>query len=83
MEQDSRWANIDTALSDVGAILEPKVAAADNTVFDGGDTELVSVAKGDASFGLGWQETLPAQLHEPGDRGGSAVRQPVPLTDCR
>ncbi|MGW1666745.1 DNRLRE domain-containing protein, partial [Streptomyces microflavus] len=64
VEQDGRWANIDTALSDVGATLEPKAAAADITVSDGGDTELASVAKGDASFGLGWQETLPAPTVE-------------------
>ncbi|WP_330290335.1 DNRLRE domain-containing protein [Streptomyces sp. NBC_00576] len=56
---DGVWRNIDTALSDEGAALEPEVAAADITVSDGGDTSLASVTKGARSFGMGWQEKLP------------------------
>ncbi|MEV8547637.1 DNRLRE domain-containing protein [Streptomyces sp. NPDC051572] len=53
------WKDIDTDLSDVGADLEPQVAAADIAVSDGGDTNLASVAKGGKSFGLGWEDKLP------------------------
>lgn len=55
----SVWKDIDTALSDTGASLEPDVAAADITVSDGGDTSLASVADGERSFGLGWESKLP------------------------
>ncbi|WP_254876554.1 DNRLRE domain-containing protein [Streptomyces sp. CAI-85] len=57
---DGKWLDIDTSLSDTGASLEPDVAAADIAVSDGGDTALVSVAKGGRSFGLGWESKLPA-----------------------
>ncbi|MCX5558357.1 DNRLRE domain-containing protein [Streptomyces sp. NBC_00038] len=56
---DGSWRVIDTSLSDTGASLEPGVAAADIAVSDGGDTALVSVDKGDKSFGLGWGDKLP------------------------
>lgn len=56
---DGSWRAIDTSLSDTGASLEPGVAAADIAVSDGGDTALVSVDKGDKSFGLGWGDKLP------------------------
>ncbi|MHC3470731.1 DNRLRE domain-containing protein [Streptomyces sp. 7R007] len=56
---DGKWQDIDTSLSDTGASLEPDVAAADIAVSDGGDTSLVSVDKGDKSFGLGWETKLP------------------------
>ncbi|MFJ9210305.1 DNRLRE domain-containing protein [Streptomyces sp. NPDC102264] len=57
---EGTWRDIDTSLSDVGPSLEPKVAAADVTVSDGGDKVLASVARGDRSFSMGWQDTLPA-----------------------
>ncbi|MEU9734450.1 DNRLRE domain-containing protein [Streptomyces sp. NPDC048002] len=56
---DGSWKDIDTSLSDTGASLEPDVAAADIAVSDGGDSSLVSVAKGEKSFGLGWESKLP------------------------
>ncbi|MFF3948040.1 DNRLRE domain-containing protein [Streptomyces sp. NPDC001902] len=59
VKQDGRWQDIDTSLSDTGASLTPQAAAADIAVSDGGDTALASVAKGDKSFGLGWQDKLP------------------------
>lgn len=52
------WKDIDTGLSDVGADLDPQVAA-DIAVSDGGDTDLASVAKGGKPFGLGWEDKLP------------------------
>lgn len=58
-QDDGDWKDIDTDLSDVGADLEPQVAAADIAVSDGGDTDLASVAKGGKSFGLGWEDKLP------------------------
>ncbi|MFI6623083.1 DNRLRE domain-containing protein [Streptomyces sp. NPDC050528] len=58
-QDDGYWKDIDTDLSDVGADLEPQVAAADVAVSDGGDTDLASVAKGGKSFGLGWEDKLP------------------------
>ncbi|WP_344395529.1 DNRLRE domain-containing protein, partial [Streptomyces vastus] len=57
---DGSWRDIDTTLSDSGSVLEPEVAAADIQVSDGGDTALASVAKGDKSFGMGWESKLPA-----------------------
>ncbi|MGR8012295.1 DNRLRE domain-containing protein [Streptomyces hypolithicus] len=62
MQQDGEWKEIDTALSDAGAALEPKAAAAEIRVSDGGDTNLASVTKGDTTFGLGWQEALPTPM---------------------
>ncbi|GAA2287835.1 hypothetical protein GCM10010145_68040 [Streptomyces ruber] len=62
------WHDIDTSLSDTGANLEPKVAAADIEVSDGGDTRLASVSKGNKSFALGWDEKLP----EPEVKGDTA-----------
>ena len=56
---DGEWQDIDTSLTDTGASLEPDVAAADIAVSDGGDTALVSVDKGEKSFGLGWESKLP------------------------
>ncbi|WP_406271152.1 DNRLRE domain-containing protein [Actinacidiphila glaucinigra] len=59
VDQDGVWQDIDTSLSDTGADLTPEATAADIAVSDGGDTALASVAKGDKSFGLGWQDKLP------------------------
>ncbi|MFE9880619.1 DNRLRE domain-containing protein [Streptomyces sp. NPDC005784] len=59
VKQDGQWKDIDTSLSDTGDALEPKAAAADVAVSDGGDTQLASVAKGKESFGLGWENKLP------------------------
>ncbi|MFC8260734.1 DNRLRE domain-containing protein [Streptomyces sp. NPDC057291] len=59
IKKDGAWAGINTALADAGAALEPKAAAADIAVSDGGDHLLASVTKGAASFGLGWADTLP------------------------
>ncbi|WP_234467784.1 DNRLRE domain-containing protein [Streptomyces sp. MBT62] len=59
VKQDGKWKDIDTSLSDTGADLTPAAAAADVAVSDGGDTQLASVAKGDESFGLGWEDELP------------------------
>lgn len=60
IRKDGAWQDIDTSLHDTGSSLEPKVAVADVTLSDGGDDKLASVAKGSTSFGLGWQDTLPA-----------------------
>ncbi|MEV5007276.1 DNRLRE domain-containing protein [Streptomyces sp. NPDC055692] len=60
VKQDGKWKDIDTTLSDTGDALQPQTAAADITVSNGGDTQLASVAKGKESFGLGWQDKLPA-----------------------
>ncbi|MFI6934873.1 DNRLRE domain-containing protein [Streptomyces sp. NPDC050287] len=68
VKQDGAWKGIDTSLSDTGADLTPAAAAADIAVSDGGDTQLASVAEGKESFGLGWQDTLPA----PSVKGGTA-----------
>lgn len=53
------WQDIDTSLSDKGSALEPDVAAAEIKVSDGGDKALASVAKGEKSFGMGWESELP------------------------
>ncbi|MFD6548553.1 DNRLRE domain-containing protein [Streptomyces sp. NPDC058398] len=60
VKQDGDWQDIDTTLSDTGPSLTPEAAAADVAVSDGGDTALASVAKGDKSFGLKWEDKLPA-----------------------
>ncbi|MFG2948480.1 DNRLRE domain-containing protein [Streptomyces adustus] len=60
VNQDGRWKDIDTSLSDTGADLTPAAAVADIAVSDGADTKLVSVSQGEESFGLGWQDKLPA-----------------------
>ncbi|WP_457659209.1 DNRLRE domain-containing protein [Streptomyces microflavus] len=57
---DGAWQTIDTSLSDAGASLEPKAAAADIKVSDGGDKALASVTNGRKSFGMGWEKTLPS-----------------------
>lgn len=54
------WHDIDTSLSDTGSSLTPDVAAADIAISDGGDTALASVSKGAKTFGLGWEDELPA-----------------------
>ncbi|MEV6109298.1 DNRLRE domain-containing protein [Streptomyces sp. NPDC051940] len=54
------WQTIDTELTDAGAKLTPRAAAADIAVSGGGDRQLASVTKGAVSFGLGWAESLPA-----------------------
>ncbi|MFF4888124.1 DNRLRE domain-containing protein [Streptomyces nigra] len=59
VKQDGVWQDIDTSLSDTGPALEPKTAAVDIAVSDGGDKQLASVTRGDATFGLGWEDTLP------------------------
>ncbi|MEU1623131.1 DNRLRE domain-containing protein [Streptomyces sp. NPDC005722] len=59
VKQDGVWQDIDTSLSDTGSDLTPAATAADVAVSDGGDTSLASVAKGEKSFGLGWQDKLP------------------------
>lgn len=56
---DGKWRDIDTSLSDTGTKLEPKTTAAEIKLSDGGDTVLASVSRGDTSFGLGWEDTLP------------------------
>lgn len=56
---DGKWRDIDTSLSDTGTKLEPKTAAAKIKLSDGGDTALASVSRGDTSFALGWEDTLP------------------------
>ncbi|MFJ5657309.1 DNRLRE domain-containing protein [Streptomyces microflavus] len=58
-QEDGSWDAVDTDLADAGAALEPKTAAADVTISDGGDTQLASLSKGSATFGLGWHEKLP------------------------
>ncbi|MGW4824738.1 DNRLRE domain-containing protein [Streptomyces sp. NPDC004227] len=60
VQRDGVWKDIDTSLSDTGDALEPQAATADITISNGGDTRLASVAKGRQSFGLGWQDKLPA-----------------------
>ncbi|MFI1294414.1 DNRLRE domain-containing protein [Streptomyces sp. NPDC020792] len=62
VQRDGVWKDIDTSLSDTGDALEPQAATADITISNGGDTRLASVAKGRESFGLGWQDKLPAPL---------------------
>ncbi|MFB7493135.1 DNRLRE domain-containing protein [Streptomyces sp. NPDC056161] len=62
VKQGGVWQDIDTSLSDTGADLTPAATAADIAVSDGGDTALVSVAKGAMSFGLGWQDKLPTPV---------------------
>lgn len=59
VKRDGDWLPVDTALADAGAQLEPKAAAAEVALSDGGDTALASVSQGDATFGLGWAERLP------------------------
>lgn len=59
VKQDGDWHAIDTDLSDTGPDLEPRAAAADIAVSDGGDRTLASVTKGSESFGLGWTDELP------------------------
>ncbi|WP_257004384.1 DNRLRE domain-containing protein [Streptomyces sp. SA15] len=59
VKQDGQWKDIDTSLSDTGSDLTPAAAPADISISDGGDTRLASVVKGNESFGLGWQDTLP------------------------
>lgn len=60
VKQDGRWKDIDTSLSDAGPDLAPVAAAADIAVSDGGDKQLASVAKGDETFGLRWENNLPS-----------------------
>ncbi|MGW2961749.1 DNRLRE domain-containing protein [Streptomyces sp. NPDC001220] len=60
VKENGEWKDIDTSLSDTGADLTPAAAAADIAVSDGGDTDLASVTKGKDSFGLGWEDKLPA-----------------------
>ncbi|MDI1454915.1 hypothetical protein NHG22_14015 [Streptomyces sp. ATE26] len=66
VKQDGKWKDIDTTLSDTGADLTPETAVARIAVSDGGDTDLASVSDGGKTFGLGWQDTLPAP-HVDGD----------------
>ncbi|MCT9011291.1 DNRLRE domain-containing protein [Streptomyces rhizosphaerihabitans] len=58
--KDGVWQDIDTSLRDTGPSLEPKAATAEVKLSDGGDDQLASVTKGSTSFGLGWEDTLPA-----------------------
>ncbi|WP_330293480.1 hypothetical protein [Streptomyces sp. NBC_00576] len=60
VRQGGVWKDIDTSLSDTGADLTPAAVVADVAVSDGGDTQLASVTKGQESFGLGWEDKLPA-----------------------
>ncbi|MGW2035303.1 DNRLRE domain-containing protein [Streptomyces sp. NPDC001811] len=60
VKQDGTWKDIDTSLSDAGPDLAPVAAAADIAVSDGGDKQLASVAKGDETFGLRWENNLPS-----------------------
>ncbi|MHC3473272.1 DNRLRE domain-containing protein [Streptomyces sp. 7R007] len=60
VKRDDTWKDIDTALSDTGADLTPDAAVADIAVSDGGDRHLASVTRGRQTFGLGWQDKLPA-----------------------
>ncbi|MFD0507040.1 DNRLRE domain-containing protein [Streptomyces chiangmaiensis] len=60
VKRNGKWQDIDTSLSDVGADLKPKSAAADIAVSDGGDSRLASVARGKTRFAMGWQSKLPA-----------------------
>ncbi|MCZ4513700.1 DNRLRE domain-containing protein, partial [Streptomyces sp. ActVer] len=60
VKRDGVWKDIDTSLSDTGAELTPAATVADIEVSDGGDTRLASVTKGKESFGLGWEDKLPA-----------------------
>ncbi|WP_307790501.1 DNRLRE domain-containing protein [Streptomyces actuosus] len=68
VQRNGQWKAVDTALSDTGPDLTPTAAAADIAVSDGGDRKLASVRKGRETFGLGWQDTLPA----PDVRGSTA-----------
>ncbi|RZU46275.1 RHS repeat-associated protein [Streptomyces sp. BK022] len=60
VRQDGKWQDIDTSLSDAGADLKPRAAAADIAVSDGGDGRLASVVRGRTRFAMGWQDRLPA-----------------------
>jgi hypothetical protein len=60
VKEDGTWRNIDTTLSDTGASLTPEATGTDIDVSDGGDTRLAQVTQGNRSFGLGWEEQLPA-----------------------
>ncbi|MFB7336883.1 DNRLRE domain-containing protein [Streptomyces adustus] len=60
VKQGGVWKDVDTSLSDTGADLTPDAAVADIAVSDGGDNRLASVTKGKETFGLGWQDKLPA-----------------------
>ncbi|MDD1062690.1 DNRLRE domain-containing protein [Streptomyces cocklensis] len=60
VKRNGVWQEIDTSLSDTGADLKPVSAAADTAISDGGDTQLASVVRGTARFGMGWERTLPA-----------------------
>ncbi|MFE1751873.1 DNRLRE domain-containing protein [Streptomyces anandii] len=60
VKQDGGWKDVNTSLSDTGSDLTPAAANADIAVSDGGDRQLASVVKGKKSFGLGWEDELPA-----------------------
>ncbi|MEU6774585.1 DNRLRE domain-containing protein [Streptomyces sp. NPDC046759] len=60
VKRDGAWRDIDTSLTDAGAELKPKEAAADVAVSHGGDSRLASVARGKTRFSMGWQDKLPA-----------------------
>ncbi|MGW7527833.1 DNRLRE domain-containing protein [Streptomyces sp. NPDC054783] len=60
VKRDGAWRDVDTSLTDAGADLKPKEAAADVAVSDGGDSRLASVARGKTRFSMGWQSKLPA-----------------------
>ncbi|MFB9509918.1 DNRLRE domain-containing protein [Streptomyces aurantiacus] len=79
VKEDGSWHDIDTTLSDTGSSLTPETTTPDIDVSDGGDTRLAEVTHEDRSFGLGWEDELPAPEVE-GDTASYRVGQGETLT---
>ncbi|WP_411103913.1 DNRLRE domain-containing protein [Streptomyces sp. cmx-4-9] len=60
VKEGDGWKDINTSLSDTGPALQPRKAAADIALSDGGDRQLASVSRNGQAFGMGWQQDLPA-----------------------
>jgi RHS repeat-associated protein len=59
VNRNGAWQDIDTSLTAAGGGLRPRQAAADVVLSGGGDSDLVSVARGKSRFAMGWQDKLP------------------------
>ncbi|MET9453118.1 DNRLRE domain-containing protein [Streptomyces cinerochromogenes] len=72
-DDDGAWHDLDTTLVRRDGGIEPRQAAADIRISDGGEGPLAEVDEGDKTLGISWDGPLP----EPEIRGNTAVYSEV------
>ncbi|WEH17185.1 DNRLRE domain-containing protein [Streptomyces sp. VNUA24] len=72
-DENGAWRNVDTTLVLRDGVVQPKQAASDIRISDGGSGPLAQVSEGSQSLGIGWDGELP----KPVLKGNTATYQNV------